>query len=60
MYHLDSFIFRGIEVANLWATVGRAIVDKDDFEVLKSLLHEALDAVPHISFNPVNRDNDAD
>ena len=60
MYHLDSFVFRRIEVANLRATVGRSVVDQDDFKVLISLLHEALDAMPHVSFNPVNRDNDAD
>ena len=57
VYHLDPFIFGCIEVANLRATVGRPVVDQDDFEVLISLLDEALDAVPHIPFNPVNRDN---
>ncbi len=57
MDHLDPFIFGGIKVTNLWATVRRPVVDQDDFEVLISLLDEALDAVPHIPFNPVNWDN---
>ena len=58
--HTDAGIFGGTFIADLAATVGRTIVDQDDFEVAPGLVHKGIHTAVEVLFNLVNRNNDAD
>ena len=54
----DSLILCGKMIQNLAAFVRAAVVDYEDFQVTKGLIHDGANALFHVFFIVVNRDDD--
>ena len=56
----DPGVFPGIAVADFARGVLAAVVDKQDFVILETLLQQAVQAGAQVGFHVVNRNDDGD
>lgn len=56
----DALVLRGVFVDDLRASVGRTIIDENNFDVFEGLAQNAVDALAEIFFYFVNWDNNGD
>ncbi len=56
MDDLDSRIHASILITYLRTGIITAIINQDDFNILKRLLNQAINALTQILLNPENRD----